>query len=350
MKKPASSLKKPAGELQEHWGDDSDHDKAMAASNDGGDGHDDAPPPGQDYRPVSREQRHAFDRALQLPDHHPGALPQEAKHVWVSLKTPSEKHAFRNLLVPRDATFAFKLDFSSGAAVNQVKTHFHSHLRTKAVKGRSLTDMLGRLGSHEAINAGVERGDIKIKGRFYYMDYENETDTIGTKDLLEIKSGKEMSGKDIADILRDFDNACHYNWAIGSESEPEKVLKAPAAPDSKYMQRLQSGLDHIFAAVKDIKKLALDCKKTGRLSHGSIGVLITAALKIAEVLEKQHLEALSKMLYSVDAAEPCVDDIKRGLTNAYPIHKDLVLKISEIKSVLTMMKTQDARDIKHGQA
>ena len=70
------------------------------------------------------------------------------------------------------------------------------------------------------------------------------------------------------------------------------------------------------------------------MSQGSIGVLVTATLKVADVLEKQHLDHLSKLLYTVDEDEPRVEDIKHHLSGAHQIHKDLVLKMGEIKSLL----------------
>ena len=85
-------------------------------------------------------------------------------------------------------------------------------------------------------------------------------DVIGSKDETEISTSKAMSGKEIADLLQELDNASHYNSALGDQQEPQKVLQAPAAPDSKYMERLQTGFDHIFAVVRDMNKMHLSAK------------------------------------------------------------------------------------------
>ena len=163
--------------------------------------------------------------------------------------------------------------------------------------------MLRKLHSDAAIQAGIERGDVFQKGKLYYMGVDFEAETIGSKDAAKIQSNKTLSGKEVADFIQQLENANHYKWALAPEKESPIVMSSAAAPDSKYIERLPAGFDHISATVRDMKQLALDCKRGGRMSHGSIGGLVVTALKVADVLEKQHLDSLSKLLFTVEDDE-----------------------------------------------
>ena len=80
----------------------------------------------------------------------------------------------------------------------------------------------------------------------------------------------------------------------------------------------------------------------GKFNQGSIGNLLMEAIKVARVLEKEHLEALSKLLFAVDF-EPCVGDVKSELAAAHPIHQDLVIKIAEIKSFFARVNRKEGK-------
>ena len=64
---------------------------------------------GTDYSAPSKVRAHVFAEALKLPAGSRGALPQEVKDLWKTMQTgpgaAKERHALRNAIIPKDATY-----------------------------------------------------------------------------------------------------------------------------------------------------------------------------------------------------------------------------------------------------
>ena len=75
---------------------------------------------------MSREQAHAFEKALKLPSSVKGALPQEIHDAWKSLPrgpgASAQRNALRNAIMPRDARYGHLCNVDpEGALMKQVK-------------------------------------------------------------------------------------------------------------------------------------------------------------------------------------------------------------------------------------
>ena len=87
----------------------------------------------KDTSSCTKAQAHAFEKALQLPEGTPGALPQEIHELWQNYSSGpgacAMRNAIRNAIVPKNAGYGHVCTVSpNGALMQKVKSLFKQAL------------------------------------------------------------------------------------------------------------------------------------------------------------------------------------------------------------------------------
>lgn len=301
----------------------------------------------KDTSRISKQQAYLFDRALKLHPGVTGSLPQEVHDIWNNVShgpgTIPERNDLRNLCVPKDASYGHIIkSYEGGALVQHMKDIFQTKQRKHHIIGISESEMRYThfQGNKEALQGAIEKGDVTVRGKYYYWERNIHEHITGGKQTFNFGGGnpKHMSQQDMQAMLQLLNFAPWAGWGAKPETECNPAtLKAPAKPDSEAMVKLQEGLDAMQAACNQMKTIFKDCRKQGMMTAedcGSIPKLIQSAMGKVKPLEENHCQPVADLLYNTEGTEVPVSNVKGMLMQAAPAMALLSQQMNEIQ-VLT---------------
>ena len=126
-----------------------------------------------DERPITKEQRHVWGKAMAALPGTPNALPPDIKSRADQLKTSRAAgktkiaNALVNSIVPRNVKYSTTLNFKNPATLEKYEKFSDLFFVDKVCHGISETKMIGECGGgdvgREEMKKGIEKGDIVKK-------------------------------------------------------------------------------------------------------------------------------------------------------------------------------------------
>ena len=160
-----SPMKKPSS--WDQWADDGEDEEEKGEDS-------------KDCSVPTKAQAYIFERALKMDPGTRGALPNEIHELWNSMQkgpgAAQERHALRNAIVPRDATYGHicKVD-PTGPMMQRIRNVWETKQTKIQPKGMSESEMLWKYfqGNEIAMKCAIDKGHIQVSNDMYISAERN---------------------------------------------------------------------------------------------------------------------------------------------------------------------------------
>jgi hypothetical protein len=327
-----SPMKKPSS--WDQWADDGEDEEEKGEDS-------------KDCSVPTKAQAYIFERALKMDPGTRGALPSEIHELWNSMQkgpgAAQERHALRNAIVPRDATYGHicKVD-PTGSLMQRVRNVWETKQKKIQLKGMSESEMLWKSfqGNEVAMQSAIDKGHIQVQNDMYIWQREIHEHISGGTD--SYSSGpQQMTQQDMQKLLELLHYAPWVDWAL-VQNVPSIQLKTAATPDSDAIQKAHECLDASKAVCLSMETFYKGVQSQGILSMqdtGSIPVIMSTAMKKVKAMQTEHMQPIADIIYNHDGTcSTSVKEVKDMLGAAAKTLQALTQYMSEAKALVQKYK------------
>lgn len=284
-----------------------------------------ADPDEKDIRPISKQQRYIFDQCFKAPPGSANALPPHVKELHAKIREekgngyPKELNAIVNSIIPRDATYAWRADWSKDSSVRNFEELFRKQIVSHQQRGYSHTEICAYLGGGDLergasnLNIGLKKQHVELKDDgFYYMKQvlaEERSEKTWATQLSKIQNLSMGHGEEVATQMQ------LEAWA------PFSFQKDAGASSSGANGASMEAVHHASEAVESstkliqrVRKLVINMNQSCNVSSAAQG-LIKQANEAISAYESTHVKALMQCL-TADKLTTSDDSIKKSLREA----------------------------------
>ena len=333
---PNSLMKKPSTWHQ--WADDGEDEEEK-----------DEEEQSKDSSVPTKQQAYIFDRALKLSPGTRGALPNEVHELWNSMQkgpgAAQERHALRNAIVPRDATYGHicKVD-PTGPLMQRIRNVWETKQKKIQLKGMSESEMLWKYfqGNEIAMKCAIDKGHIQVSndGMHIWQREIHEHITGGTDTYT---SGPQQAPVD-QKLLELLQYAPWVDWAL-VQNVPKLQLNATCAPDSAALAKATECLEASKAVCISMEALYKGVQAQGILQkpdNGSIPAIMATAMQKVKQLQTEHMQPIQDIIYNHDGKTASVKEVKQMLAAAAQTLQALTQTMGEAKALVNKYKSAAA--------
>jgi hypothetical protein len=201
-------------------------------------------------------------------------LPRDAREAFEKADK-KEQHKMQNSLIPKDANYAMSVNFEeSGEEWWSRVVHARERKSQSTINlGMTETEILGKLGnSIDALQKGIARKDIVVKGNFYYWQRKQEMHTKEVEDSTKLGADGDASNPEVRHNVQSRINELQWcSWATDVMQMNIKDSNTTSASDNvlageQAWDMVQEAYDAISTCVGRCKEL---CKHLVRTCSSS---------------------------------------------------------------------------------
>jgi hypothetical protein len=326
-------MKKPSS--WDQWADDGEEEEEKG---------DDS----KDCSAPTKAQAYIFERALKLDPGTRGGLPSDIHDLWNTMQkgpgAAQERHALRNAIVPRDATYGHicKVD-PTGPPMNRIRNAFETKQKKIQLKGMSESEMLTNFqGNEVAMQSAIDKGHIQVQNDMYIWQREIHEHTKGGTDSYS-SVPQQITQQDMQKLLGILHFAAPWvDWAL-VQNAPKVELKAKCSQDPDAIQKAHECLDASKAVCLSMETFYKWVQAHGILSlpdTGSIPVIMSTAMQKLKQMQTEHMQPIADLIYNHDGTcSTSVKEVKDMLGAAAKTLQSLTLLQSEAKALVNKYKT-----------
>lgn len=228
----------------------------------------DLPP---DISGINQKQRRAWGKIF-------ATLPKQIQDAYNAAKSSNQVghqkdiNSIMNAVIPKDLVArGINVEVNS-AMMSRFRTLSCARVESSEDRGCTYTEMIGtgKLGSDQALRAGLERGDVVMRvsqGReLYYMHSESDTTKVTDLQGREVRASADLSkNMELVQQLINVDaagfgDAQWLSWSVSPEQAKE--LQKPPSPQA--LEHLEKALEATSGKLSTAKKLLMNmCKMRG---------------------------------------------------------------------------------------
>jgi len=330
---PKSLMKKPSS--WDQWADDGEDEEEKGEDS-------------KDCSVPTKAQAYIFERALKMDPGTRGALPSEIHDLWNTMQrgpgAAQERHALRNAIVPRDATYGHicKVD-PTGSLTQRVRNVWETKQKNIQLKGMSESEMLWKSfqGNEVAMQSAIDKGHIQVQNDMYIWQREIHEHISGGTD--SYSSGpQQMTQQDMQKLMELLNFAPWADWAVTPNNIPKVQLKTAATPDSDAIQKAHECLDASKAVCVSMQNFYKMVQSEGILrmqDTGSIPAIMSTAMKKVKEMETEHMQPIADVIYDHEGTcSSSVKDVKDMLGAAAKTLQSLTQYMSEANALVGKYK------------
>lgn len=286
---------------------------------------------------LTPQQRHVWKKCY-------SQIPPEVRQAHADARTSGEvgaaKHAntIINSVVPKTAGYGDSIVIDS-RVLERFRQVTKAKVNKKSAQGYTYTQIIGPglLGSDQALQAGLQRGDVQVKivgsRSFYYMDNECEmnvsTDTRGARvtaysNSLEEELFDKIMGMDASMVREEWLQIATDQQALTSASS------SGIGVDDNVMAHLQQACD---ACSKTIKAVKILFSQAGSSKSPSMTALLAKAKTCVEKLQFGSMKRMDDLCFA-DKAALTTSQIKEALVSTARELCELKAAEKEIKALM----------------
>ena len=329
---PKSLMKKPS--TWDQWADDGEDEEEK-----------DEEEQSKDCSVPTKAQAYIFERALKMDPGTRGALPNEIHELWNSMQkgpgAAQERHALRNAIVPRDATYGHicKVD-PTGPLMQRIRNVWETKQKKIQLKGMSESEMLWKSfqGNEIAMKCAIDKGHIQVSNDVYIWQREIHEHISGGTDTYT--SGPQHAPVD-QKLLEMLQYAPWVDWAL-VKNVPKLQLNATCAPDSAALAKATECLEASNAVCLSMETLYKGVQAQGILrqpDNGSIPAIMATAMQKVKQLQTEHMQPIQDIIYNHDGKTASVKEVKQMLAAAAQTLQALTQTMGEAKALVNKYKS-----------
>jgi hypothetical protein len=257
-----------------------------------------------------------------------------------------ERHALRNLCVPRDATYGSicKVD-PTGPLMQRIRTVWQTKQKKIQLKGMSESEMLWKnfQGNQAAMKLAIDKGDLQVSNNMYIWQREIHEHISGGTD--SYTTGPQlMTQQDAQKLLELMQYAPWVDWAV-MQNVPKAQLNATCAPDSAALEKATECLEASKAVCISMETLYKGVQAQGILMKPDAGIIPTimaTAMQKVKQLQTEHIQPIQDIIYSHDGKTASVKEVKQMLAAAAQTVQALTQTMGEAKALVNKYKSAAA--------
>jgi hypothetical protein len=253
-----------------------------------------------------------------------------------------ERHALRNAIVPRDATYGHicKVD-PTGPLMQRIRNVWETKQKNIQLKGMSESEMLWKSfqGNEIAMKCAIDKGHIQVSndGMYIWQREIHEHISGGTDTYT---SGPQQAPVD-QKLLELLQYAPWVDWAL-VQHVPKLQLNATCAPDSAALAKATECLEASKAVCISMEALYKGVQAQGILQkpdNGSIPAIMATAMQKVKQLQTEHMQPIQDIIYNHDGKTASVKEVKQMLAAAAQTLQALTQTMGEAKALVNKYKS-----------